>query len=419
MMQRMLVPRNSATLLARRGQSGPEYTACSNPRPDRRGGPSGGGVPTKCSGGRRQMPRVRLGLCCTLLLTAAGWASAAVGPGALDSGPSGDLTIDFRVRHQGFPDQPPPVPYAPQPRDLLLVKIDFSRIPSFIGGLDLYFGLVLPSGSLILLDRCGVVGSMFRPTSGALFKDILTLSYTGLAALPPGPYTFLALGVRFGGNPADPRDRLTGTAQAQLILGRPTTGANAPSPPPVASAATPVPPAALGRPLDAGRLTALSPLGPFSSTRAAQEVPRPVRALSGPVPPNVGHVTTTALKRALCPPESLSCLPPSVPVPPNISHVTGTVLKWAVWPPGSLSCTTPSAPPDPTFYSLVLAIQTSSDPVIAGLGSLTYPGATIEAFSSDVLAPDLVGKAVAATVMLTGAYGEGVRWVMSDVRALP
>ena len=109
--------------------------------------------------------------------------------------------------------------------------------------------------------------------------------------------------------------------------------------------------------------------------------------------------------------------PPPSPVPPNASRITASVLKHSVWPPGSLRNTLPPVPPDQTLYSLMLEIHTS-DPVNVELDSLARPGIVIEAFSSDALASDLVGKKITATVKLAGDT-RGVRWWMSNVPALP
>ncbi len=109
--------------------------------------------------------------------------------------------------------------------------------------------------------------------------------------------------------------------------------------------------------------------------------------------------------------------PPPGPVPPNASRISATGRSHSVWPPGSLRSTMPPGPPDQTLYSLELEILTS-DPASSKLDSLTLAGIVIEAFSSDVLASNLVGKMIQATVKLTGDT-RGVRWRISDVRVLP
>lgn len=109
--------------------------------------------------------------------------------------------------------------------------------------------------------------------------------------------------------------------------------------------------------------------------------------------------------------------PPPAPVPPNSSRILATVLKHAVWPPGSLQNTRPPVPPDQTFYSLTMEIHTA-DPEQPGLDSLARPGLVIEAFSSDMLTPDLVRRQINATVKLRGDT-RGVRWWISNVHARP
>lgn len=109
--------------------------------------------------------------------------------------------------------------------------------------------------------------------------------------------------------------------------------------------------------------------------------------------------------------------PPPSPVLPNASRIIATVLKYSVWLPGSLQHTMPRLPPDQTLYSLRVEIQTS-EPENKELDSLARSGIVIEAFSSDVLASDLVGKKIKATLKLTGDT-RGVRWWISNVRVLP
>jgi hypothetical protein len=109
--------------------------------------------------------------------------------------------------------------------------------------------------------------------------------------------------------------------------------------------------------------------------------------------------------------------PPPGPVPPNASRVTATVLKYSIWPPASLQNLMPPVPSDQTLYSLLLEIH-ASDPEHADLESMARPGAAIEAFSSEVLPSDLMGKKIHATVKLTGDT-RGVRWWISNVRVVP
>lgn len=110
--------------------------------------------------------------------------------------------------------------------------------------------------------------------------------------------------------------------------------------------------------------------------------------------------------------------PPSpAQVPGNASHVSATVRTYSVWPPGSLHNTAPSVPPDHTLYSLVIEIHTAA-PERAGLDSRAQPGMVIEAFSPEVLASDLPGKRIEATVELTGDT-RGVRWRITNIRVLP
>jgi len=109
--------------------------------------------------------------------------------------------------------------------------------------------------------------------------------------------------------------------------------------------------------------------------------------------------------------------PPPAPVPPNASHISATVRKYSFWPPGSLHNIMPPVPRDHTFYSLMVEIHTSV-PESSELDSLTRPGIVVEVFSSEVLASDLVGKDIEATLKLTGDT-DGVRWWISNVRPLP
>lgn len=113
-----------------------------------------------------------------------------------------------------------------------------------------------------------------------------------------------------------------------------------------------------------------------------------------------------------------SGLPPPnpAPVPPNASRVTGSVLKYSFWSPGTLQNTTPPLPSDQAFYSLRMEIYTSR-PENPELQDLSGPGMVIEAFCSDILTSDLVGKKIEATLKLTGDT-RGVRWWIANVRSL-
>ncbi len=109
--------------------------------------------------------------------------------------------------------------------------------------------------------------------------------------------------------------------------------------------------------------------------------------------------------------------PPPAPVPPNASRITASVVRHSVWPPGSLHGPLPPVPADQTLYSLRVEIHTSA-PENSELPSLARNGIVIEAFSSDTLAAGLVEKKIEATLKLTGDT-RGVRWWISNVRALP
>jgi hypothetical protein len=109
--------------------------------------------------------------------------------------------------------------------------------------------------------------------------------------------------------------------------------------------------------------------------------------------------------------------PPPAPVPENASVVTGTVRKYTVWPPGLLKNTLPIVPPDQTLYSLMLEIHTSN-PESSQLESLARPGMVVEVFSSEPLGSELVGKKIEATLKMRGDT-RGVRWMISNIRAVP
>lgn len=108
--------------------------------------------------------------------------------------------------------------------------------------------------------------------------------------------------------------------------------------------------------------------------------------------------------------------PPPASVPPNASRISASVRERSVWPPGSLRHATPPVLSDQTLYSLIIEIHTS-DREDSALDSLARPGMVIEAFSSGVLASDLVGKKIQATLKLTGDT-RGVRWRISNIRVL-
>lgn len=110
--------------------------------------------------------------------------------------------------------------------------------------------------------------------------------------------------------------------------------------------------------------------------------------------------------------------PPSpAQVPRNASYVSATVLKYGVRPPGTLHHTLPSVPPEQTLYSLVIEIHTAA-PERTGLDSRAQPGMVIEAFATEMVAADLPGKRIEATVALTGDT-RGVRWRIANIRVLP
>ena len=109
--------------------------------------------------------------------------------------------------------------------------------------------------------------------------------------------------------------------------------------------------------------------------------------------------------------------PPPSPVPENASHITATVCKVSVWPPGSLKNALPPVPADQFLYSLVIEIHTTS-PTSSQLESLARPAMVVEVFSSEALGSELVGKKIEATLKMIGDT-RGVRWMISNVRAMP
>jgi hypothetical protein len=109
--------------------------------------------------------------------------------------------------------------------------------------------------------------------------------------------------------------------------------------------------------------------------------------------------------------------PPPGPVPPNASRVIAAVLKHSFWPPGSLKNALPPVPPDQTHYSLLIEINESVREN-ADLDNLARHGAVIEAFSSETLASNLVGRKIEAIIRLTGDT-DGVRWWISNLTVIP
>jgi len=76
----------------------------------------------------------------------------------------------------------------------------------------------------------------------------------------------------------------------------------------------------------------------------------------------------------------------------------------------------PSLPADHTLYSLIIEIHTAA-PERTGLDSRAQPGMVIEAFTTEMVAADLPGKRIEATVALTGDT-RGVRWRIANIRVL-
>ena len=109
--------------------------------------------------------------------------------------------------------------------------------------------------------------------------------------------------------------------------------------------------------------------------------------------------------------------PPPAPVPPNASHIIATVRQYAVWSPGSLPRSIPPVPSDHTLYALQIEIH-KAEPVNPELDNLAGAGLIIEAFSADVVACEVVGKQIQATLKLTGDT-RGMRWWISNVHVLP
>jgi len=74
-------------------------------------------------------------------------------------------------------------------------------------------------------------------------------------------------------------------------------------------------------------------------------------------------------------------------------------------------------PSDHTLYALQIEIH-KAEPVNPELDNLAGAGLIIEAFSADVVACEVVGKQIQATLKLTGDT-RGMRWWISNVHVLP
>lgn len=83
------------------------------------------------------------------------------------------------------------------------------------------------------------------------------------------------------------------------------------------------------------------------------------------------------------------------PIIPNASLVTARILKYSVWNSKLLKSQQPQA-----IYSLVLEVISSE--AVDDLANLVMPGDRLEAFSREVLTPDLFGKIIRATVRSHG-----------------
>jgi hypothetical protein len=118
------------------------------------------------------------------------------------------------------------------------------------------------------------------------------------------------------------------------------------------------------------------------------------------------------------PPRIAQITPPAfAEIPPNTSQIMARVIKRSVWPPGSLANVVPAVRPDRTMYSVTIQIETSA-PAIPSVSSLAQVGSVIEAFSSEKLPEELVGKKIGAVLELTGNT-QGTRWVISEIRVDP
>jgi len=91
------------------------------------------------------------------------------------------------------------------------------------------------------------------------------------------------------------------------------------------------------------------------------------------------------------------------------------VVKSSVWPAGSLRDAKPPVSADRTLYSVTVEVHTSAPRNHDA--ALARPGMVVEAFSTDPLPGDLVGKQITADVTLAGDT-RGVRWWISNVRRM-
>ncbi len=120
-----------------------------------------------------------------------------------------------------------------------------------------------------------------------------------------------------------------------------------------------------------------------------------------------GQGSGLSLTSPLPPPQ-----PPSqAPVGPNASAITAHVLKYSIWNAKLLG-----SEEETTLYSLVLEVLTSEPVSPEGL-NLVKAGDVIEAFSKEMLAPELFGKKIKATVRLVGDE-RGQRFWISAVDIL-
>ena len=83
-------------------------------------------------------------------------------------------------------------------------------------------------------------------------------------------------------------------------------------------------------------------------------------------------------------------------LPPNASRITAMVRKYAIWPLGSVKDRGPQSSAGQTLYSVTVEIETTA-PESPDLTSRAQPGMVVDAFSSNVPSPDLVGKKIIAT----------------------
>lgn len=104
-------------------------------------------------------------------------------------------------------------------------------------------------------------------------------------------------------------------------------------------------------------------------------------------------------------------------VPSNASRVTAEVLSRKIWPPETLENAQPSLAARQTLWSLRLAVG-SAAPAEEGRSHLVEAGTTLEAFSEQELAQQLVGQRIAATLTLTGDT-RGSRWMITSLSLIP